>query len=134
MAVQNVGNVFVVKDRLEALEARIESALDEAGLKDFSKQVAKEAISELIEETIEELQRRKVDLLDEVNLERINVDDRLRQTESGFDVAIADHVSRLESSMLANVGALAERLDRLETLVRLSLVGALVAMLLSVLL
>jgi hypothetical protein len=106
MAIQNNGNVFVVKDRLEALEARIERALDEAGLKDYAKQVTKEAISEVVEDIISELHSRKSEVLDEVHFEKIRTDDRLKETESKFDVAIVDHMSRLESSMLEKLASL----------------------------
>ena len=54
MAVHNNGGVFVVKDRLEALEARIETALDEAGLKDFTKQVARDAIGDIVNDIVGE--------------------------------------------------------------------------------
>jgi hypothetical protein len=131
MAIQNNGNVFVVKDRLEALEARIERALDEAGLKDYAKQVTKEAISEVVEDIISELHSRKSEVLDEVHFEKIRTDDRLKETESKFDVAIVDHVSRLESSTLEKLASLSKRIERLEMLVRLSLVGSIIAILVS---
>jgi hypothetical protein len=131
MAIQNNGSVFVVKDRLEALEARIEKALDEAGLKDYAKQVTKEAISEVVEEIINELHSRKKEVLDEVHFEKIRTDDRLKETESKFDVAIVDHVSRLESSTLEKLSSLSKRIERLEMLVKLSLVGSIIAILVS---
>jgi len=131
MAIQNNGNVFVVKDRLEALEARIERALDEAGLKDYAKQVTKEAISEVVEDIISELHSRKSEVLDEVHFEKIRTDDRLKETESKFDVAIVDHMSRLESSTLEKLASLSKRIERLEMLVRLSLVGSIIAILVS---
>lgn len=131
MAVQNSGNVFVVRERLESLEARIETALDEAGLRDFTKQVAKEAMSELVAEIVEELQSRKSQVLDQVHLERVDVDDRLKQTESKFDVAIVDHVTKLETSLIEKFTMISDRIDRIESLVKLSLVGSLVAIALS---
>jgi hypothetical protein len=91
---------FIVKERLEGLEARINMALDEAGLKDFSKQIAREAVSGLVDEIINELQDKKGAALGELELERVDIDARLKETQGNFDVAIAEHVTRLESSMV----------------------------------
>jgi len=120
MAVHNNGGVFVVKDRLEALEARIETALDEAGLKDFTKQVARDAIGDIVNDIVEELRAKKDDVINQVAVERLDVDSRLKETQGNFDVAIAEHVVRIDESM--------ERIDRL---VKLSLLASLVSLVLS---
>lgn len=91
---------FIVKERLEGLEARINAALDEAGLKEFSKQVAREAVSSVVDEIVNELQSKKGIVLGELELERVDVDSRLRETKDNFDVAIAEHVAALEASMM----------------------------------
>ena len=131
MAVQSSGNVFVVKDRLEALEARIETALDEAGLKDFAKQVAKEAINELVNDIVEELSAKKNDVINQVAVERLEIDTRLKETQGNFDVAIAEHVSKLEDSV-RNLEVLRVSMDRLDNLVKLSLLASLVSIALSI--
>jgi hypothetical protein len=64
---------FIVKERLEGLEARINAALDEAGLKDFSKKVAREAVESVIEEIVSEIRERKEDTIKELQMERIDV-------------------------------------------------------------
>jgi len=107
---------FIVKERLEGLEARINMALDEAGLKDFSKQIAREAVSGLVDEIINELQDKKGAALGELELERIDIDARLKETKGSFDVAIAEHVMKLEASML-----------RVERIAKISLVISLVS-------
>jgi len=131
MAVLNNGSVFVVKDRLEALEARIETALDEAGLKDFTKQVAREAISDIVNDIIEELRAKKDDVISQVAVERLEVDTRLKETQGNFDVAIAEHVARIDES-LGKLESLRSSVDRLDTLVKLSLLASLVSIVLSV--
>jgi len=130
MPVQTSGNVFVVKDRLEALEARIETALDEAGLKDFTKEVAREAIKDLVSDIISELREKKNDVIKQVAVERLEVDERLKETQSTFDVAIAEHLARVEDSV-AKFEALKHSIDRFETLVKLSLVASILSMGLS---
>ncbi len=130
MAVQNSGNVFVVKDRLEALEKRIETALDEAGLKDFTKTVAREAMKDLLKDVMEELQNKKDGVLEQVKVERVEMDSRLKETQSTFDVAIAEHVSRIEES-IAQIEVVNKSLDRLDKVVKLSLVASFVSMVLS---
>jgi hypothetical protein len=112
MAVHNNGGVFVVKDRLEALEARIETALDEAGLKDFTKQVARDAIGDIVNDIVEELRAKKDDVINQVAVERLDVDSRLKETQGNFDVAIAEHVVRIDESM-----------ERIDKLVKLSLLA-----------
>jgi len=120
MAVHNNGGVFVVKDRLEALEARIETALDEAGLKDFTKQVARDAIGDIVNDIVEELRAKKDDVINQVAVERLDVDSRLKETQGNFDVAIAEHVVRIDESM-----------ERIGKLVKLSLLASLVSLVLS---
>jgi tetrahydromethanopterin S-methyltransferase subunit G len=120
MAVHNNGGVFVVKDRLEALEARIETALDEAGLKDFTKQVARDAIGDIVNDIVEELRAKKDDVINQVAVERLEVDSRLKETQGNFDVAIAEHVVRIYKSM-----------ERIGKLVKLSLLASLVSLVLS---
>jgi len=120
MAVHNNGGVFVVKDRLEALEARIETALDEAGLKDFTKQVARDAIGDIVNDIVEELRAKKDDVINQVAVERLDVDSRLKETQGNFDVAIAEHVVRIDESM-----------ERIDKLVKLSLLASLVSLVLS---
>jgi AcrR family transcriptional regulator len=131
MAVQAQGNVFVVKERLEALEARIETALDEAGLKDFAKQVAKEAMSELVTDIMTELSAKKNDVIKQVAVERFEFDARLKETESSFDVAVAEHVKQIEESV-SRLEDLKKSVDRLDTLVKLSLLASLVSIVLSI--
>ena len=115
-----VPGAFIVKERLEGLEARINTALDEAGLKEFTKQVAREAVSSVVDEIIEELQSKKGAALGELELERVDVDSRLKETQGNFDIAIAEHVVRIDESL--------ERIDRL---VKLSLLASLVSLVLS---
>jgi len=131
MAVQDFGKVFVVKDRLEALEARIETALDEAGLKDFTKQVAKEAMSELVGDVMHELSSKKNDVIKQVAVERFEFDARLKETQSNFDAAIAEHVSALEDSV-KRLEMLKISMDRLDKMVKLSLIASLVSIVLSI--
>lgn len=133
MAIQNNGGIFVVKDRIEALEARIETALDEAGLKGYSRQVAGEAISEVVGEIINELRAKKNETLEAINVERLEVNDRLEETRRELNVAIVNHIARLESSTLERIVEVSVRIDRLETLVKISLIGAIGAILLSLL-
>ncbi len=130
MAVQNSGNVFVVKDRLEALESRIETALDEAGLKDFTKTVAREAMKDLLNDVMDELRNKKDSVLEQVKVEKVEMDSRLKETQSTFDVAIAEHVSRVEASV-AQLEVIKKSLDRLDKLVKLSLVVSVISMVLS---
>ena len=120
MPIQNTGSVFVVKERLEALEARIETALDEAGLKDFTKHVAREALTDLVEDIVNELSEKKNDVIKQVAVERLEVDSRLKETQSTFDVAIAEHLAR-------KFETLKDSIDRFETLVKLSLVASILA-------
>lgn len=110
---------FIVKERLEGLEARINTALDEAGLKEFAKQVAREAVSNVVNEIIDELQSKKGTVLGELELERVDVDSRLKETKDNFDVAIAEHVMRLEASLLR-----AERLTKISLVVSLASLAA----------
>lgn len=130
MAVHNNGGVFVVKDRLEALEARIETALDEAGLKDFTKQVARESISDIVNDIVEELRAKKDDVINQVTVERLEVDSRLKETQGNFDVAIAEHVARLDESV-GKLGDLTSSVERIGRLVKLSLLASLVSLVLS---
>lgn len=130
MAVHNNGGVFVVKDRLEALEARIETALDEAGLKDFTKQVARESISDIVNDIVEELRAKKDDVINQVAVERLEVDSRLKETQGNFDVAIAEHVARLDESV-GKLGDLTSSVERVGRLVKLSLLASLVSLVLS---
>lgn len=131
MAVHNNGGVFVVKDRLEALEARIETALDEAGLKDFTKQVARESISDIVNDIIEELRAKKDDVINQVAVERLEVDTRLKETQGNFDVAIAEHVARIDESV-GKLEGLRSSVERLDKLVKLSLLASLVSIVLSI--
>lgn len=108
---------FIVKERLEGLEARINTALDEAGLKEFSKQVAREAVSGVVDEIIAELQDKKGAALGELQVERVDVDSRLKETKDSFDVAIAEHVAALEASM-----------TRVERIAKISLALSLLAL------
>jgi hypothetical protein len=126
MPIQNTGSVFVVKERLEALEARIETALDEAGLKDFTKHVAREALTDLVEDIVNELSEKKNDVIKQVAVERLEVDSRLKETQSTFDVAIAEHLARVEDS-IRKFETLKDSIDRFETLVKLSLVASILA-------
>ena len=130
MAVHNNGGVFVVKDRLEALEARIETALDEAGLKDFTKQVARESISDIVNDIVEELRAKKDDVINQVAVERLEVDSRLKETQGNFDVAIAEHVARIDESV-GKLEGLTSSVERLDKLVKLSLLASLVSLVLS---
>lgn len=131
MAVQTNGNVFVVKDRLEALESRIETALDEAGLKDFAKQVAREALTDLVNDIVEELSAKKNDVINQVAVERLEIDTRLKETQGNFDVAIAEHVAKLEDSV-AKLETLRASMDRLDNMTKLSLLASLVSIVLSI--
>ena len=130
MAVHNNGGVFVVKDRLEALEARIETALDEAGLKDFTKQVARESISDIVNDIVEELRAKKDDVINQVAVERLEVDSRLKETQGNFDVAIAEHVARIDESV-GKLEGLTSSVEKLDRLVKLSLLASLVSLVLS---
>lgn len=130
MAVHNNGGVFVVKDRLEALEARIETALDEAGLKDFTKQVARESISDIVNDIVEELRAKKDDVINQVTVERLEVDSRLKETQGNFDVAIAEHVARIDESV-GKLEGLTSSVERIGRLVKLSLLASLVSLVLS---
>lgn len=130
MPIQHSGNVFVVKDRLEALESRIETALDEAGLKDFTKDVAREAVKDLVNDIIDELKVKKNDVIKQVAVERLDVDIRLKETQGAFDIAIAEHVARIDESV-GKLEALRSSVERLDTLVKLSLVASLVSIVLS---
>ena len=130
MAVHNNGGVFVVKDRLEALEARIETALDEAGLKDFTKQVARESISDIVNDIVDELRAKKDDVINQVTVERLEVDTRLKETQGNFDVAIAEHVARIDESV-GKLEGLTSSVERLDKLVKLSLLASLVSLVLS---
>lgn len=130
MAVHNNGGVFVVKDRLEALEARIETALDEAGLKDFTKQVARESISDIVNDIVEELRAKKDDVINQVAVERLEVDSRLKETQGNFDVAIAEHVARIDESV-GKLEGLTSSVERIGRLVKLSLLASLVSLVLS---
>ena len=130
MAVHNNGGVFVVKDRLEALEARIETALDEAGLKDFTKQVARESISDIVNDIVEELRAKKDDVINQVAVERLEVDSRLKETQGNFDVAIAEHVARIDESV-GKLEGLTSSVERIGGLVKLSLLASLVSLALS---
>jgi hypothetical protein len=130
MAVHNNGGVFVVKDRLEALEARIETALDEAGLKDFTKQVARESISDIVNDIVEELRAKKDDVINQVAVERLEVDSRLKETQGNFDVAIAEHVARIDESV-GKLEGLTSSVERIDRLVKLSLLASLVSLVLS---
>ena len=130
MAVHNNGGVFVVKDRLEALEARIETALDEAGLKDFTKQVARESISDIVNDIVEELRAKKDDVINQVTVERLEVDTRLKETQGNFDVAIAEHVARIDESV-GKLEGLTSSVERIGGLVKLSLLASLVSLVLS---
>ena len=130
MAVHNNGGVFVVKDRLEALEARIETALDEAGLKDFTKQVARESISDIVNDIVEELRAKKDDVINQVAVERLEVDSRLKETQGNFDVAIAEHVARIDESV-GKLEGLTSSVERIGGLVKLSLLASLVSLVLS---
>lgn len=131
MAVQTNGNAFVVRERLEALEARIETALDEAGLKDFAKQVAREALTDLVNEIVEELSAKKNDVINQVAVERLEIDTRLKETQGNFDVAIAEHVAKLEDSV-AKLETLRASMDRLDKITKLSLLASLVSIVLSI--
>ena len=130
MAVHNNGGVFVVKDRLEALEARIETALDEAGLKDFTKQVARESISDIVNDIVEELRAKKDDVINQVAVERLEVDSRLKETQGNFDVAIAEHVARIDESV-GKLEGLTSSVERIGGLVKLSLLASFVSLVLS---
>ena len=130
MAVHNNGGVFVVKDRLEALEARIETALDEAGLKDFTKQVARESISDIVNDIVEELRMKKDDVINQVTVERLEVDSRLKETQGNFDVAIAEHVARIDESV-GKLEGLTSSVERIGGLVTLSLLASFVSLVLS---
>ena len=130
MAVHNNGGVFVVKDRLEALEARIETALDEAGLKDFTKQVARESISDIVNDIVDELRAKKDDVINQVTVERLEVDTRLKETQGNFDVAIAEHVARIDESV-GKLEGLTSSVEKLDRLVKLSLLASLVSLVLS---
>ena len=130
MAVHNNGGVFVVKDRLEALEARIETALDEAGLKDFTKQVARESISDIVNDLVDELRAKKDDVINQVAVERLEVDSRLKETQGNFDVAIAEHVARIDESV-GKLEGLTSSVERIGGLVKLSLLASLVSLVLS---
>ena len=130
MAVHNNGGVFVVKDRLEALEARIETALDEAGLKDFTKQVARESISDIVNDIVEELRAKKDDVINQVTVERLEVDTRLKETQGNFDVAIAEHVARIDESV-GKLEGLTSSVERIGGLVKLSLLASFVSLVLS---
>ena len=130
MAVHNNGGVFVVKDRLEALEARIETALDEAGLKDFTKQVARESISDIVNDIVDELRAKKDDVINQVAVERLEVDSRLKETQGNFDVAIAEHVARIDESV-GKLEGLTSSVEKLDRLVKLSLLASLVSLVLS---
>jgi rhodanese-related sulfurtransferase len=63
---------------------------------------------------IEELQSKKGAALGELELERVDIDSRLKETQGNFDVAIAEHVVRLEASLLR-----AERLTKISLAVSL---------------
>ena len=130
MAVHNNGGVFVVKDRLEALEARIETALDEAGLKDFTKQVARESISDIVNDIVDELRAKKDDVINQVTVERLEVDTRLKETQGNFDVAIAEHVARIDESV-GKLEGLTSSVERIGGLVKLSLLASFVSLVLS---
>lgn len=79
---------FIVKERLEALENRIDTALDEAGLKDFSKQVARQAVDSVVEEIAADIQSKKDSALDEIKV----VHGDLNQQLANFEA----HLVRLE--------------------------------------
>ena len=130
MAVHNNGGVFVVKYRLEDLEARIETALDEAGLKDFTKQVARESISDIVNDIVDELRAKKDDVINQVAVERLEVDSRLKETQGNFDVAIAEHVARIDESV-GKLEGLTSSVEKIGGLVKLSLLASLVSLVLS---
>lgn len=46
----NLGTTFVVRERIEALEEKLESALDAKGLQEFSRAHAKTALDSTVEE------------------------------------------------------------------------------------
>lgn len=112
---------FIVKDRLESLEARIDTALDEARLKEFSRGVARDALKELIVDVSREIEDARRTALDDLKVERVDVDSRLNEVQGAFDVAIREHVRELAS-----------RVDRLEKLVTLSAVFGLITLIAAI--
>lgn len=91
---------FVIKERLESLEARIETALDEIALKDFSKKVVRDAISETIAEVISEIHEKRGQALVQVESERVDFNTRIKEVRCEFETSIVESSTRLESSMM----------------------------------
>lgn len=98
--------VFVVRHRIEQLEERIATALDEPKLAEFSRGVARAAMHDLLADTASEIDRARLNALDDIKVERVDVDEKLSQMHMELSTTISTHVAMLEG-----------RIDRLEKLV-----------------
>lgn len=91
--------VFVVKERVEELEKRIETALDESGLKEFSKHAAKDAIKDLLEDITSEIKEKKTEILNSVAHESIDVEEKFSSLQEMIDLILLKEVSKLKKQI-----------------------------------
>jgi hypothetical protein len=102
MAVSN-SNVFVVKDRIESLEARIERALDEAGLREFSKEVARDALQGVVSEVQDIIKQQAEAHVALVKAEQValseGVNSKISMTASAVEQALSNRIVVLEARL-----------------------------------
>lgn len=94
-------NIFVVKERIEGLEARIEQALDETGLREFSKEVARDALKGVVGEVQDIIKQQAEAHVALVKAEQValseGVNSKISMTASAVEQALSNKIAVLEA-------------------------------------
>jgi len=92
---------FIVKERLEALEARIDAALEEEKLREFSRAVAADEMGVLKVSSVNEIEVARGLALEALKLEKVNLEARISEVRQELHVSFMVRVERLEKLITA---------------------------------
>jgi tRNA uridine 5-carbamoylmethylation protein Kti12 len=117
MAVE-VKSTFVVKDRIEGLEDKVEKVLKIDGLTEMAKDVTSKVLKEALDSSKEEIKETARDVvkeakefvLSENKALTVDMDKRLSEASSEFQKAVVEHIGKVE-----------ERLAKTERLLKIAL-------------